>query len=175
MRGKGPVNLIHNSNIGHSWPRRNFQVGLENDEFELARIRCPRQRTSISYHLFAEEYYFVLAGSGHILLNGETRTRTAGDFLRLPPGATRGFKTFDEPYVEHPYARLSATARWVLRWGVSRRFCATLTEQPFGHLPRAGVYIPTSLPASSHPRYCSGKPRCAFLLIFDRSRSTFSP
>jgi mannose-6-phosphate isomerase-like protein (cupin superfamily) len=55
------------------------------------------QRTSVSYHRVAEEYYFVLAGRGTAILDGEERTIAAGDFLRLPPGMTHGFVTGDEP------------------------------------------------------------------------------
>src|SRR5437763_4172572 len=53
------------------------------------RVRIePRQRTSISYHKVAEEYYFVLAGQGTALLDGKPYPLRAGDFLRLPPGTT---------------------------------------------------------------------------------------
>ena len=58
------------------------------------RVRIdPHQRTSISYHRQAEEYYFVLSGRGTAILNGVDHLLTAGDFLRLPPGTTHGFVT----------------------------------------------------------------------------------
>ena len=57
----------------------------------------PGQRTAISYHRIAEEYYFVLAGQGTAILDGVEYTLTAGDFLRLPPGTRHGFVTEDEP------------------------------------------------------------------------------
>jgi quercetin dioxygenase-like cupin family protein len=57
----------------------------------------PRCRTSVSYHRVAEEYYYVLTGSGMALLNGAEHALAAGDFLRLPPGTTHGFITGDEP------------------------------------------------------------------------------
>ena len=58
------------------------------------RVRIePHQRTTISYHRVAEEYYFVLSGAGTAILNGEARPLAAGDFLRLPPGTTHGFVT----------------------------------------------------------------------------------
>lgn len=61
------------------------------------RVRIePHQRTSVSYHRVAEEYYFVLAGSGTALLDGREFPLKAGDFLRLPPGTTHGFLTGDE-------------------------------------------------------------------------------
>ncbi len=61
------------------------------------RVRIePHQRTSVSYHRRAEEYYFVLAGRGTAVLNGRAYPLTAGDFLRLPPGTTHGFVTGDE-------------------------------------------------------------------------------
>jgi quercetin dioxygenase-like cupin family protein len=61
------------------------------------RVRVePHQRTSVSYHRAAEEYYYVLAGRGTALLNGEAYALAAGDFLRLPPGTTHGFVTEGE-------------------------------------------------------------------------------
>lgn len=61
------------------------------------RVRVePHQRTAVSYHRVAEEYYYVLAGSGTALLNGMEHALAPGDFLRLPPGTTHGFVTGDE-------------------------------------------------------------------------------
>jgi mannose-6-phosphate isomerase-like protein (cupin superfamily) len=61
------------------------------------RVRIePHQRTSVSYHRVAEEYYFVLAGGGVAILDGRAYPLAAGDFLRLPPGTTHGFVTADE-------------------------------------------------------------------------------
>jgi mannose-6-phosphate isomerase-like protein (cupin superfamily) len=62
------------------------------------RIRIePHQRTSISFHRVAEEYYFVLSGWGYVILDGKEEPLEAGDFLRLPPGTTHGFMTCDQP------------------------------------------------------------------------------
>ena len=62
------------------------------------RVRIgPHQRSSVSYHRVAEEVYFVLAGKGTAILNGEEYPLEAGDFLRLPPGTTHGFVTQHEP------------------------------------------------------------------------------
>jgi mannose-6-phosphate isomerase-like protein (cupin superfamily) len=62
------------------------------------RVRIgPHQRTSVSYHKVAEEYYFVVAGRGTALLDGRPYPLRPGDFLRLPPGTTHGFVTEDEP------------------------------------------------------------------------------
>ena len=61
------------------------------------RVRIePHQRTSISYHRIAEEYYFVLSGTGTALLDGQLYPLKPGIFLRLPPGTTHGFITEDE-------------------------------------------------------------------------------
>lgn len=61
------------------------------------RVRVePHQRTAVSYHRVAEEYYYVLSGSGTALLNGTEYALAPGDFLRLPPGTTHGFVTGDE-------------------------------------------------------------------------------
>ena len=58
---------------------------------------APHQRTRISYHRVAEEYYFVLKGRGTALLDGRECPLEAGDFLRLPPGTTHGFLAGEKP------------------------------------------------------------------------------
>jgi mannose-6-phosphate isomerase-like protein (cupin superfamily) len=58
---------------------------------------APGQRTAISYHRLAEEYYFVLAGQGTAILDGVEYAISTGDFLRLPPGMKHGFVTGDVP------------------------------------------------------------------------------
>ena len=64
------------------------------------RVRIePNQTTSVSYHKFAEEFYYVLCGSGTALLNDKPYELQPGDFLRLPPGTTHGFITKDEALV----------------------------------------------------------------------------
>lgn len=64
------------------------------------RVRIePHQTTSVSYHKVAEEFYYVLAGSGVAVLNGERYELREGDFLRLPSGTTHGFITQSEPLV----------------------------------------------------------------------------
>lgn len=99
------MKLIHR----HSGdPERTAQLGpyllesLIDAEEEAAgtayRVRiAAQQRTSISYHRVAEEYYYVLSGRGLALLDGRPYPLVAGDFLRLPPGTTHGFVTGDEP------------------------------------------------------------------------------
>lgn len=57
---------------------------------------APRERTSVSYHRVAEEWYYVLSGSGTAVLNGREYLLAAGDFLRLSPGTTHGFVTQEE-------------------------------------------------------------------------------
>ena len=62
------------------------------------RVRIePFQRTSISYHKVAEEFYFVISGTGTAILDGQVYPLKPGDFLRLPPGTTHGFVTENEP------------------------------------------------------------------------------
>jgi mannose-6-phosphate isomerase-like protein (cupin superfamily) len=58
---------------------------------------APHQRTAVSYHRIAEEYYYVLSGRGTAILNGCEHPLSPGEFLRLPPGTTHGFVTADEP------------------------------------------------------------------------------
>jgi len=89
-------------------PRRTQQLGpyrletLVDAEEEGASIVhrvyvAPRERTSVSYHRIAEEFYFVISGSGTAILNGKEYPLSTGDFLRLPPGTTHGFVTAEEP------------------------------------------------------------------------------
>ena len=60
------------------------------------RVRIElHQRTTVSYHKKAEEFYFVIAGRGTALLDGRPHELSAGDFLRLPPGTTHAFVTQD--------------------------------------------------------------------------------
>lgn len=64
------------------------------------RVRIePHQTTSVSFHKVAEEFYYVLSGSGTAILNDEAFDLKTGDFLRLPPGTTHGFITQAEPLV----------------------------------------------------------------------------
>ena len=57
----------------------------------------PHQQTPTSYHLVAEEFYFVLTGTGTAVLDGQSHPLRPGDFLRLPPGTRHAFVTLDEP------------------------------------------------------------------------------
>ena len=59
----------------------------------------PGERTRVSYHSLAEEYYYVLSGQGTAILDGREYVLASGDFLRLPPGTTHGFVAGDEPLV----------------------------------------------------------------------------
>lgn len=64
------------------------------------RVRiAPHSTTSVSFHAVAEEIYYVLAGQGVALLDGEPYPLRCGDFLRLPPGTTHGFVTGDDELV----------------------------------------------------------------------------
>ena len=64
------------------------------------RVRIePNQTTGVSFHKIAEEFYYVLSGSGTAILNGQSHRLRKGDFLRLPPGTTHGFITGDEALV----------------------------------------------------------------------------
>jgi mannose-6-phosphate isomerase-like protein (cupin superfamily) len=45
----------------------------------------------------AEEIYFIIAGTGTCLLDGQPHLLRTGDFLRLPPGTTHGFVTGETP------------------------------------------------------------------------------
>ena len=55
------------------------------------------QLSATSYHLIAEEFYYVLSGGGTAILDGARYPIRQGDFLRLPPGTRHAFETDDEP------------------------------------------------------------------------------
>jgi quercetin dioxygenase-like cupin family protein len=91
--------IIHRSS---GRPERFQQLGpyrieplIERDEENFGtayRVRLgPNERTSTSYHCVAEEYYYVLAGSGRALLEAQEHGLNAGDFLRLPAGTRHAF------------------------------------------------------------------------------------
>jgi mannose-6-phosphate isomerase-like protein (cupin superfamily) len=64
------------------------------------RIRIePHQKTSVSYHRIAEEFYLILEGGGIALLDEVEHELKKGDFLRLPPGTRHGFITGSEALV----------------------------------------------------------------------------
>jgi mannose-6-phosphate isomerase-like protein (cupin superfamily) len=101
----GPSELIHRRSGA---PGRTQRLGpyaiealidpAEEGAGTVYRVRIePHQRTSVSYHRKAEEYYYVLEGRGTALLDGQAVPLEAGDFLRLPPGTTHGFITGAEP------------------------------------------------------------------------------
>ncbi len=105
MSDASPLRLIHRSSGDESSLQRFGPYLLESlipeaDEGAgtVYRVRIePNQHTTTGYHKIAEEYYFVLSGSGTAILNGQPYELRPGDFLRLPPGTTHCFVTRDEP------------------------------------------------------------------------------
>jgi mannose-6-phosphate isomerase-like protein (cupin superfamily) len=98
------LTLIHR----HRGNRAAAQLGpyaletlIEEAEEGAATAYCvtiaPHEHTRVSYHRVAEEFYYVLSGSGTAMLDGQPYPLTAGDFLRLPPGTTHGFVTEEAP------------------------------------------------------------------------------
>ena len=45
----------------------------------------------VHYHKKNEEIYFITAGRGKVVIDGETRELAAGDWLRISPAARRQF------------------------------------------------------------------------------------
>ncbi len=69
----------------------------EEGEGTVYRVRIePHQRTAVSYHRVAEEYYYILSGRGTAVFNGREVRLAAGEFVRLPPGTTHSFATGEE-------------------------------------------------------------------------------
>lgn len=53
----------------------------------LAEARVPEGgRTERHYHRIAEEFYFILEGSGEMEIDGECRPVGPGDAILIPPG-----------------------------------------------------------------------------------------
>ncbi len=74
----------------------------EADEIHMTAYRvtiAAHSTTAIGKHLKAEELYYILAGTGTAVLNGQYQALQPGDFLRLPPGTTHGFITEDQPLI----------------------------------------------------------------------------
>jgi mannose-6-phosphate isomerase-like protein (cupin superfamily) len=99
-----PLQILHRAsgqpdNVRNLGP---YQIeALIDEEQEGAgtvyRVRiAPHQHTSISFHRVAEEYYYVLSGSGSAILDGRHVALAAGDFLRLPPETRHAFVTGEE-------------------------------------------------------------------------------
>jgi len=54
----------------------------------LAEAQVPAgTATQRHYHRLAEEFYFILSGSGEMEINGEMRVVSTGDAILIPPGA----------------------------------------------------------------------------------------
>jgi mannose-6-phosphate isomerase-like protein (cupin superfamily) len=57
-------------------------------QHSLAQIILPPGKMSLKhYHPVAEESYYILAGKGRIVLNGDTCSLTAGDTIAIPVNA----------------------------------------------------------------------------------------
>ena len=89
---RGSQALIHRTSgeparVEHLGPYA-IEALLDRDEERAGTVYRVRieahQQTRVSYHRVAEEYYYVLAGRGTAILNGEEHRLAAGDFLRLP-------------------------------------------------------------------------------------------
>lgn len=97
--------LVHRSSgqPNASWDLGPYQIeALLTESEESAgtayRVRIEaNQKTDVSFHQVAEEFYYVLSGSATAILDGQSIAIRAGDFLRLPPGTRHAFVTADEP------------------------------------------------------------------------------
>ena len=95
------VNLVHRKS-GESADREllgpyrleSLLSSSEEGRATVYRVRLESgQKTRTSWHEIAEEFYFVLSGSGTAVLEGKSVPIAAGDFLRLPPGTRHAFVT----------------------------------------------------------------------------------
>lgn len=105
MNPAGQLRLLHRASGDPARVRRLGPYAIETliDPAEEGAATCyrvtiaPNERTRVSYHRIAEEFYFVLSGRGTAVLDGREQTLAPGDLLRLPPGTTHGFVTAAEP------------------------------------------------------------------------------
>lgn len=101
------MRILHQTNQSGSVSQRLGPYEIEalippGDEGAMTAYRVriePGQTTATSFHRIAEELYYVLAGSGTAVLNGEPHPLKTGDFLRLPPGVKHCFTTGTEALV----------------------------------------------------------------------------
>lgn len=102
---KPTMGIIHRRSGDPSRTQQLGPYGLETlidpDEEGSAVVHrvcvAPHQQTRVSYHRIAEEFYYVISGSGTAILNGREYRIAAGDLLRLPPGTTHAFAADAEP------------------------------------------------------------------------------
>lgn len=107
MKSTGAIRILHvpGSAGAHAEPLGPYQIQAlipENQELRATayRVRIPAgQRTATSYHLVAEELYFVISGRAVAVLDGVDYPLQPGDFLRLPPGVRHQFVTGPEELV----------------------------------------------------------------------------
>jgi mannose-6-phosphate isomerase-like protein (cupin superfamily) len=59
---------------------------IRNQSLAEARV-APGANTTTHHHVETEEIYYILEGSGHMTIDGETREVGPGDAIAIPPGA----------------------------------------------------------------------------------------
>jgi mannose-6-phosphate isomerase-like protein (cupin superfamily) len=84
LENQPPFTTKDGSTIRSILDRTNAPV----DKQSLAEARVPTGgATQRHYHRLAEEFYFVLEGTGEMEINGETRIVGPGDAILIPAGA----------------------------------------------------------------------------------------
>jgi mannose-6-phosphate isomerase-like protein (cupin superfamily) len=78
----GPYEIESLLSTEEEWRATVYRVRLE-----------PSQKTQPSWHEIAEEFYFILRGTGTAFVDSEPYEIETGDFLRLPPGTRHSFAT----------------------------------------------------------------------------------
>lgn len=105
MSGSSRLPLIHRQS---GQPDRSRKLGpyqieslieaAEEGAGTVYRVRIePHSSTSVSLHKVAEEYYFVLSGTGTAFLDGVPHAISRHDFLRLPPSTAHAFTAGEDP------------------------------------------------------------------------------
>lgn len=84
LASQKPFTTADGSTIRSILDRTNAPV--ENQSLAEARVPAGGA-TQRHYHRVSEEFYFVLAGTGTMEIDGETRAVGPGDAVLIPPGA----------------------------------------------------------------------------------------
>jgi len=84
LSAQAPFTTADGSTIRSILDRTNAPV--QNQSLAEAQVAAG-SATQRHYHRLAEEFYFILEGTGEMEIDGETRTVAPGDCVLIPPGA----------------------------------------------------------------------------------------
>lgn len=83
LDAQAPFTTKDGSQIRSILDRANAPVANQSLAEAVVPIGCATQR---HYHRLSEEFYFILAGTGRMEIDGEEKTVGPGDGILIPPG-----------------------------------------------------------------------------------------